>query len=368
MTLTAHGEDVITVISLNLQNDGGPDTPAGDFPRRWYDAHNQILAPRQPDIVLRQEATYSHLDNQRRLHAAEEILGMKGILTPNGAGRNPTALFLRPETFPTHEVIYDRPGQRQMWRTPPTVVTTRLAEVPEVDITVASWHAAFNSTIGRQRETDELTTLVDRVKRGTAFLGGGDANEAPVAVGEVTQPIDWTRPEVTDFVHMVHRTKVLPDGSRANADYLDRTLLDCNLHDVARYAAHHLQQPGAMEPTAGHAPGAAGQGGLRRIDRIYADAWLAQAVIAVYVLNTPHISDHHAVCVVFDRPLFTDGLRRRYTPLTPVTLTADTEPTAGRQVSAPAPPRSAPDPRRSPPEAAGSPTNSRALLDRSGNT
>ncbi|MFG2783824.1 endonuclease/exonuclease/phosphatase family protein [Streptomyces prunicolor] len=324
MTLTAHGENVITVISLNLQKDGGPDTPEGDFPRRWYDAHNRIMAPRRPDIVLRQEATFSHLDNQRRLHAAEDILGMRGILTPNGAGRNPTALFLRPETFPTYEVIYDRPGQRQMWRTPPTVVTTRLAEVPEVDITVASWHAAFNSTIGRQRETDELTALADKLKHGTAFLGGGDANEAPVAVGEMTPSIDWTQLDPTDldYRHMVHRTVVRPDGTRANADYLDRTLLDCNLHDVARHAAHHLQQPAAMEPTAGHAPEAAGQGGLRRIDRIYADAWLAQAVIDVYVLDTTHISDHRAVCVVFDRPLFADGLRRRFTPLTPVTLTA----------------------------------------------
>ncbi|MGQ4436774.1 endonuclease/exonuclease/phosphatase family protein [Streptomyces sp. SAS_260] len=322
MTPTAHGEDVITVVSLNLQNDGGPDTPGQPFPQRWLDAHTKLLKPLRPDIVLRQEATYSHLDGQRRLHAAEDILEMTGVLTPNGAGRNPTALYLRPSTFPTHEVIYDRPGQRRMWRTPPTVVTTHLAEVPEVDITVASWHAAFNSPTGRQRETDELTSLVDKVKSGTAFLGGGDANEAPVAFGERTPSIDWTRPDITDFVHMVHRTVMCPDGTRANADYLDRTLLGCNLHDVARHAAHHLQQPDAMKPTAGHAPGAAGQGGPRRIDRIYADAWLAQAVLAVRVLDTPHISDHHAVCVVFDRPLFVDGLRRRFAPLTPIALTA----------------------------------------------
>lgn len=322
MKVKNYGEDVITVISLNLQKDGGPDTQGGDFPRRWYDAHTKILKPRRPDIILRQEATYSHLDGQRRLHAAEDILEMNGILTPNGSGRNPTAMFLRPSTFPSYEVIYNTPGQRQMWRTPPTVVTTHLAEVPEVDIVAASWHAAFNSTLGRERETDEVTTFVDKVKGGAAFLGGGDCNEAPVAHGEMTPPIDWTQSDITDYVHMIHRTKVTPDGTRVNADYVDRTLLGCNLHDLARYAALNLHQRRALKPTAGHAPGAAGQGGPQRIDRIYADAWLAQAVIAVRRLNTGKLSDHHAVEVVFSRRRFANALWRRFDPLTPMDLAA----------------------------------------------
>ncbi|MFD4578074.1 endonuclease/exonuclease/phosphatase family protein [Streptomyces sp. NPDC058417] len=315
-----HGEDVVTVISFNLKEDGGPDTPDGGFPQRWLDAH-EFLAPHRPDIVLRQEATHSHLDGNWRLRAAESILGrppygaMTGILTPNGTGRHPTAMFLRRSTFPSHEVIYDSPAQRAQWRTPPTVVITRLAEVPEVDLQVASWHAAFNSSLGRHREADELTGFVDKVKGGKAFLGGGDCNEEPRQGSEEFPAVDWSSPDVTDPVHMAHRTMELPDGTRVNSPYLDRTLLACGLHDVARHAHSSLGQDGAMAPTAGHAPEAAGQGGPQRIDRIYADAWLIQAVIAVTVLDTNGLSDHHAVKVVFSRRRFAEGLRRQYRAL-----------------------------------------------------
>ena len=99
-------EPIVRVISLNLQKDGGADTQDGMHPQRWLDAHEGILVPRRPDVLLRQEATYSHLDDERRLRAAGDLLGMKGILTPNGSGRNPTALFLRPETFPSYETLY----------------------------------------------------------------------------------------------------------------------------------------------------------------------------------------------------------------------------------------------------------------------
>ncbi|MFD9038771.1 hypothetical protein [Streptomyces bottropensis] len=47
MKVKDYGEDVITVISLNLQKDGGPDTQGVDFPRRWYDVHTKILKPRR---------------------------------------------------------------------------------------------------------------------------------------------------------------------------------------------------------------------------------------------------------------------------------------------------------------------------------
>jgi hypothetical protein len=308
-----YSEPIVRVISLNLQKDGGKDPEDGAFPQRWLDAHEGILSPRRPDIVLRQEATYSPLDDERRLRAAGGILGMKGILTPNGSGRNPTAMFLRPETFPSTDTLYDSVEQRGWWRTPPTVVKTQLAEVPDVDWVVASWHAAFNSPRGRERETDELTGFVDKVKGGTAFLGGGDNNEYPVEQGEKVRHIDWESPTITDPVHVRHRTNARADGSRVSCTYLDDTLLGCGLHDAARYAAG--ENADALNPTAGHAAEAAGQGGPQRIDRIYLDPWIVQAVLDVNVLDTTGVSDHHGVEVILSRRKLVEALRRAFPPL-----------------------------------------------------
>ncbi|WP_051950421.1 endonuclease/exonuclease/phosphatase family protein [Actinacidiphila yeochonensis] len=309
--LKEYGEPVVRVITLNLEKDGGKDQENGDHPPRWRAAHEELLAPRRPDVILRQEATYSDLDGQRRLHAAEDILGMKGFLSPNGSGRNPTALFLRPETFPRAE----RLEQLRYWRTPPTIVVTQLAEVPEVDLVVSSWHAAFNSPRGREREAEELTALADKMKKGSAFLGGGDCNEYPLLHGEQVAHVDWTSPAVTDRTHVRHRTNAGPGGSRVSCTYLDDTLLGCGLHDPARYASGQLGMTGALGPTAGHA--AEGQGGGQRIDRVYLDPWLVQAVLAVQVLDTTGLSDHHAVEVVISRRRMAEALRREISPLPP---------------------------------------------------
>ncbi|MEU0027436.1 hypothetical protein [Streptomyces sp. NPDC006335] len=72
------------------------------------DAH-ELAASRRPDILLRQEATYSDLDDERRLKrlkADEEPLEMKGYLSPNNGGRNPTAMFIRQTTFPISERVH----------------------------------------------------------------------------------------------------------------------------------------------------------------------------------------------------------------------------------------------------------------------
>jgi hypothetical protein len=65
-TTHTYGEPVVTIVSLNLEKDGGEDTPSGGLPQRWTDAHREILVPRHPDVVLRQEATYSARDGERR--------------------------------------------------------------------------------------------------------------------------------------------------------------------------------------------------------------------------------------------------------------------------------------------------------------
>jgi len=43
-------------------------------------------------------------------------------------------------------------------------------------------------------------------------------------------------------------------------------MLNSGMHEAAGFAALHCGQPHALDPTAGFAPGASGQGGLCRID------------------------------------------------------------------------------------------------------
>jgi hypothetical protein len=312
-----YGEDVVRLMTLNLEVDGGEDVRrwlfGGKPPERWRAAHEEIIAPRRPDLLLRQEAR-----RIRRLRRAERVLGMRGFLGPKGQGHNRTALFLRPETFQFQQ----RLEQLKVCRCPPTIVMARLREVPDRDIIAASWHARFNGPNGRMHEADEITALADKVKSGTAMIGGGDCNEFPVPVGETVPPIDWSSPDITDLVHVRHRTTKAPDGSRVGCTYLDETLLGCGLHDPARYAAHTLGQADALNATAGHAPGAAGQGGKARIDRMYLDGWLVQAVLEVNVVDTTGVSDHHGVEVILSRRRTAEGLRREFDPLPPMSLAA----------------------------------------------
>jgi hypothetical protein len=305
---TTHGEDVLTIVCLNLERDGGPDESDGGLPQRWLDAHHKILKPLEPDVILRQEATYSHLDDNRRLKAAEEVLGMKGFLSGNGAGRNPTALFVRPETFPVCErMTYNA----MFWRTPPTIVSARFADVPEAELLLMSWHAAFNSPRGREREADEITALVDRMERLGGFIGGGDCNEYPIQDGEIVPAIDWST--VADRAHIHHRTNLAPDGSRVSCTYLHRALLTSGLQDAARYAAHTLGQPDAIAPTAGHAK--PDQGGPRRIDMVFTDRRIARAVLAVHAVDTTGVSDHDGVVFVLSRRGLAEALRREHPPV-----------------------------------------------------
>ncbi|GAB2773527.1 endonuclease/exonuclease/phosphatase family protein [Streptomyces daliensis] len=306
------------LMTFNLETDGGEEE-GGKPPQRWRDAH-ELLARRAPDVLFRQEATFSHLNGNRRLHQAEQALGMRGFLSPTGQGRNPTALFVRPSTF----AVQQQYPQLQVWRTPPTNVVVRLRDVPDVDVVAVSWHGAFNSPALRELEAGELSALADKMKQSKGFMGGGDCNEYPVADGEKLSPVDWTSLAASadfDRVHMEHRTTVAADGTRVSCTAVDRKLLGCGLHDAARYAAHTQGQTSALHATAGHAS-TPGQGGARRIDRIYLDPWLVQAVLEVNVIDTTGISDHHAVEVVLSRRLMAQALRRAFPKLPPMHLAA----------------------------------------------
>jgi hypothetical protein len=331
--MTSYQEDVLRFMLLNLEVDGGPEDPPGTLPLRWRRAYEEILAPRRPDWLARPEMTYSQTRQDdspeekaaanRRFDAAQTTLGMTGFRGPMGQGRNPTGLFVRESTF----TVGRRYEQTKVWRTPPVNVVLTLPEVPEVPIVTAAWHNSFCSPSGREEEAEELSALVDKVKaqHGTepgrpraAFIGFGDCNEYPHPVGEKLSEIDWNSPEVTDVVHRRHRARKQPDGSWRSCTYLDELMLDCGMHDPARYAARHLNQPAALNSTAGHA--AVGQGTGSRIDRGYMDAWTVQAVLDVTVVDTTGISDHHALEVILSRRKFAEGLRRGFSALQPWAL------------------------------------------------
>ncbi|WNI17662.1 endonuclease/exonuclease/phosphatase family protein [Actinacidiphila sp. ITFR-21] len=338
--MKTYGEPVVRLGFLNLEHDGGPDEEPGVLPAKWVKAHEEILVPREFDWLGRGEMTFSQTkpvdpdateeekvvaaDAQRaadsRFRAAQDVLGMRGFRSPTGQGRNPTGLFLRESTF----TFQARHQQLKIWRTPPTNVVMTLAEVPEVPIVTVAWHNSFCSPNGREDEAEELSSLVDKVQakylddpehNWAAFWGFGDCNEYPVPAGETVPEIDWTSPDIRDLVHRRHRARKQADGTWRSCTYLDEMMLDCGMHDPARFAAHQLGQIEALKATAGHASD--GQGGGRRIDRGYMDPWLVQAVIEVNIFDTTGVSDHHGVEVILSRRKAVECLRRQREPLKP---------------------------------------------------
>lgn len=321
------------MVLMNLEHDGGPEDTPGVLPVRWRRAYEEVLEPLRPDWLGLTELTYSQTRSdagdgekaaaERRWQAAQQTLGMCGFRAEMGQGRNPVGVLVRESTF-TVGAQYHHP---QVFRTPPANVVLRLPEMPEVPIITAAFHSSFCSPTGREAEAFELTALVDKVKaqhgaepglsRAACWLFG-DTNEYPVPRGEPQPEIDWSSPEITDLVHRRHRAVKWTDGTWKSCTVLDEVMMDCGMHDPARWAAHHRGQPSALSTTAGYAR--AGQGGRSRIDRGYMDAWTVQAVEKVTVVDMTGISDHHVLVVDLSRRKFMEALRRSFAPLEPWAL------------------------------------------------
>jgi hypothetical protein len=325
-------EDQLVVALMNLKNDGGREPSRGVLPERWLRAYEDVLAPLEPDVVATTEFTYSQTKPDatwaekraadRRFWAAQEVLKMRGFRAKPGQGRNPTGMFVREGSFildPQPQRHYDR-----VYRTPPTHVVMRLPEVPHVPINVLSHHAPYCNPPLQLLEAFELTSAVDKIK---AHYGEAPdrAHSAAWILGDWNQDpwgqtpgIAWNSSEVTDVVHRCHRAIKLssgPGSSWVSRTAVDELFMDCGMHDPARFAALHLNQPDALLPTAGHADSGAGQGGLSRIDRAYWDAWTVQAVEEVRVVDMAGISDHHVLIIVMSRPKLAMALRRDFAPL-----------------------------------------------------
>ncbi|WP_372412682.1 endonuclease/exonuclease/phosphatase family protein [Streptomyces luteireticuli] len=330
----ASGE-VVRIVLMNLEHDGGPEDEPGVLPARWRQAYEEVLKPLRPDWLGMTELTYSQTRPEatvgekaaaeRRWRAAQQALGMRGFRAKMGQGRNPVGLLVRESAF-TIGTQYHHP---KTFRTPPANVVLRLPDVPEVSIITAVFHSSFCSPAGREAEEYELTALVDKVKMQHGARPGlsraacwlfGDTNEYPVPTGEPRPEIDWDSPDITDLVHRCHRAVKQPDGTWKSCTFLDEMMHDCGMHDPARFAARRLGQPEALSATAGYAR--IGQGGESRIDRGYMDAWTVQAVQEVTVVDMAGISDHHVIVVDLARRKLIEALRRTFAPLEPWELVA----------------------------------------------
>ncbi|WP_330351773.1 endonuclease/exonuclease/phosphatase family protein [Streptomyces sp. NBC_00582] len=331
--------DDMRLIIMNLKNDGGPNIKRRRLPERWHQAYEGILAPLDPDLVAVTEFTYSQTragatwaekrSANRRFKAAQDVLQSHGFRAEKGQGRNSTGMFVRKGSF-----ILDPDPQRhytRVYRTPPTHAVLRLPEVPHVPINAASHHAPYCNPLLQTIEGYELTSMVDKVKAHhddepdsphAATWLFGDWNQDP---WKPTPGISWNSPDVTDVVHRCHRARKLsdgPDGLWVSRTAVDELMMDAGMHDAARFAAMHCGQPHALDPTAGFARSARGQGGLSRIDRGYLDGRSVQAVKYVRVLDMNGISDHHIVLIVLSRRKLVQALLREFPSLNPWDLAA----------------------------------------------
>lgn len=328
--------DQLVVVLMNLKNDGGPEAKRGVLPDRWHLAYEGMLAPLRPDVVAATEFTFSQTRPDaawaekraahRRFRAAQYVLNSHGFRAAKGQGRNSTGVFIRKGSF-----LLDASRQRhytKIYRTPPTHVVMRLPEVPHVPINLLSHHAPYCNPLQNQLEAYELTSVIDKVdahrdarpdlEQAAAWVLG-DWNQEPWGASG----IPWNSPGVTDRVHRCHRAvkqSAGPRGLWVSRTGVDELMMDVGMHDACRFAAMHRGQPHALDPTAGFAPGAAGQGGLCRIDRPYFDGWSVQAVDEVRLLDMTGISDHHAVVIVLSRPRLVEALRRDFPELDPWAL------------------------------------------------
>jgi exonuclease III len=277
----------VDVAVWNIEADGGRNGERRDLAL-------DILAEHNPDVVLQQEAKHSRERGGLLLHATEKRLKLRGFL----AAPNPyvdadiaTAVYVRPEMF---QVAEARPRAKPWWLHPCHVVA-RLDNCP-VPLNLISFHmCCFDAN---QRLT-EACWLAMQAGPGMVTLAAGYTNSYPRNPEPLALP-NWDK--VSDRAHMVHRTFLDADGHRRSDTRPDAALTDAGYLDLARYAADHLRQPGALAATAGQQR--PDQGGPQRIDRPYGSGGIAAALESVEVVDnddTREVSDHSLLILRFNR-------------------------------------------------------------------
>ncbi|MBO1415087.1 endonuclease/exonuclease/phosphatase family protein [Streptomyces sp. FH025] len=223
-----------------------------------------------------------------QVELVEDALGMDGYV---GAGTEVTphcnAVFVRPGGPLT--VLREHTGEHtRAPRIPMVNVEVGIRDAPG-SIVVVGHHACFYGPTLRQIEAEWFSRVIQAHGRVMVF---GDFNEP--AVGE--------EPDLTgirDRAHFHDRTYYVHGIGRVPDHRADEALTTAGYVDLAK----RIGTPTALAPTAGYAPGAAGQGGELRIDRAYADPATAEAIANFQVLRGyEDLSDHRPLLLTADLP------------------------------------------------------------------
>ncbi|NGO66832.1 endonuclease/exonuclease/phosphatase family protein [Streptomyces boncukensis] len=280
----------VDVAVWNIEADGGRNGERRDFALDILAG----LGDGGPDVLLQQEAKFSRERGNQLMHATEKRLKLRGFLSapnPDADADIATAVYLRPDMF---QVAEARPRAKPWWLHP-CHVTAKLGDCP-IPLNLISFHMCWFDANNRLTEAGWLTT---QAQLGMATLAGGDTNSYPRSPEPISLP-DWDK--VTDRAHMVHRTFLDTDGHRRSDTRPDGALIDAEYVDLARHAADHLGQVGALAATAGFDK--PHQGGPQRIDRTYSAGGIAAALDHVEVIDnedTRAVSDHGLVFYRFHR-------------------------------------------------------------------
>lgn len=288
-------DNVRAVAVWNIEHDGGRDGER-------LDAAVDVLREYRPDIWLRQETTYSHLDGRRRLFRIEEALGMRGFLAepelnttrPNAASTNPTAIFIRPETIQVVAEYAQRPYSQNAM----TNIVVKFRGTKR-EVILASFHLSHADPDLRLSEARKLGNFG---KDGQIAILGGDCNSYPEpgAPGEPELP-DW--PSIENKTLYVNRCWMAEDGRMVTDIRPDQILRKGDLLlDPMRYLAGRITEYN-LKDCGTASLWRTDQGNRQRIDRAYMSTYLATAIVHTEVIADERVraaSDHALVMVYLD--------------------------------------------------------------------
>ncbi|WP_411145871.1 hypothetical protein [Streptomyces sp. x-80] len=246
----------------------------------WEEATDWIRG-QAPDILFQQEVQPGQLDVQC------ERLGMDGYLAVHRPGStNDNAIFLKPDG----PLAFDEEYQQNWapWHAPANIairLRDRDGSLSPRPISCVSGHACYWSADHRLTEAQWCSTLA---KPGWLAIHFWDWNSYRIGEGG-----PWEGYE--DHAFVANRT-YFDNGRRHTDDRPDREMLAAGYIEMARHAADHLGQTGAMNASSGYRDHPGRPPGTRYcIDRGYLSAELAPALTRFTVCDTPELrrmSDH----------------------------------------------------------------------------
>ncbi|MGW6461035.1 endonuclease/exonuclease/phosphatase family protein [Streptomyces sp. NPDC055078] len=267
------------------------------------------IRDQDPDIVFQQEV------QPGQLHAQAARMGMTGYIAPSRSGSNDNAIFVKNSgpLVVTEEYRQDWAP----WHAPANIAVTFRdpdGALSPRQISCVSGHACYWSPEHRLTEARWCSTLA---KPGWLSIHFWDWNSY-----RADEMADGWWEGYDDHAFVANRTYT-EGGRRRTDDRPDRELTAAGYIEMARYAADHLGQSEAMNPTAGYRthPGRP-DAPLYSIDRGYLSRELAPALTGFTVADTPllrRLADHLPLIATFDGAALHSILHAdtpRYTPHT----------------------------------------------------